>query len=308
MVDFFGLLGWDLKAHLPFASAFAPLGVQIDFASAFDGRIVVRNKDSRIEELCQAIAGYLAQGFIRPHEARSFRGRFVFAIGQTFGRCGAIASRSLGLAAEASHPTGLQDGAVVEALRWINLYLQHARPRIVDCTRSVPVLIFTDGACEDGQTAGQQVATVGGILRGRGLAPDRFFGAEVPDDIVAGLASLSGRQVIGQIELAPIWLAKLLWHEKLQDTRVLHFVDNNSAKFGLIRGYSAISSSSRLIDACWMLDAELGAASWYSRVASPSNVADAPSRLCYDELLQNGAIRDPVTDGHWDQLRRVLGQ
>jgi hypothetical protein len=192
-------LGWELKDHLPFAPAFAPLGIEINFASATLGRIVVSNKQSRIAELCQAVGSYLAQGFLRPHEARSFRGRFVFAIGQTFGRCGANASRIIGIAAEASAPTSLLSGIVLEALKWISHYLQHARPRVVTFGASRPVLIFTDGACEDGDTPGVQVATVGGVLRGRGTVPDRFFGATVPADIVASLAQQSGSQVIGQI-------------------------------------------------------------------------------------------------------------
>ena len=84
-------------------------------------------------------------------------------------------------------------------------------------------------------------------------------------------------------------------------------MDNNSAKFGMIRGYSRVSSSGKLIDACWGLDAELGAASWFSRVPSPSNVGDAPSRLLFDDLLRNGAVMDSVPAELWDQLRRVLG-
>jgi hypothetical protein len=178
---------------------------------------------------------------------------------------------------------------------------------VVTFGKSLPVLIFTDGACEDSDTPGVQNATVGGVLRGRGAIADRFFGATVPADIVASLALQSGAQVIGQIELAPIWIAKRLWHDSIVDSRVVHYVDNNSAKFGMIRGYSRVSSSGKLIDACWGLDAELGAASWFSRVPSPSNVGDAPSRLLFDDLLRDGAVMDAVPAELWNQLRRVLG-
>jgi hypothetical protein len=196
---------------------------------------------------------------------------------------------------------------VLEALKWTSHYLQHARPRVVTLGGSKPALIFTDGACEEGNSPGIQVATVGGFLCGRGLVPDRFFGGTVPPDIVERLAQHSGAQVIGQIELAPIWIAKRLWHEFIADSRAIHFVDNNSAKFAMIRGYSSVCSSGRLVDACWGLDAELGTASWYSRVPSPSNVSDAPSRLQYDELLRKGAVKDELTPALWEQLRRVLG-
>jgi hypothetical protein len=307
VVEFFGLLGWELKEHEPFNTTFSPLGVEIGLADAASEKIVVKNKPTRIADLCQSVESYFEQGFIRPHEARSFRGRFIFAIGQTFGRCGSNASRAIGLAAEAAAPTPLKGGVVREALRWIQHYLQHARPRVVTLGRSMPALVFTDGACEESSSPGIQVATIGGVLCCRGSAPDRFFGTTVPPDIVEFLAQQSGSQVIGQIELAPIWVAKILWNEAITDARTIHFVDNNSAKFALIRGYSAVCSSGRLVDACWSLDAELGTASWYSRVPSPSNISDAPSRLQFEELLSRGAIRDEVTPALWEQLRRILG-
>ena len=307
VVDFFDLLGWDLKDHVPFAQSFTPLGVEIDFSAADSDRIVVCNKATRVDEMCQSVDAYLEQGFLRPHEARSFRGRFVFALGQTFGRCGSNASRSIGRAAESVGPTPLASGVVREALRWTSHYLRHAKPRVVTFRGVKPALILTDGACEDGDVPGKQVATVGGVLCGRGVAPDRFFGAIVPPDIVERLAEESGSQVIGQIELAPIWIAKRLWHEHITDTRAIFFVDNNSARFAMIRGYSSVCSSGRLVDACWGLDSELGTASWYSRVPSPSNISDAPSRLQYEELLRGGAVQDEITPMIWDQLRLVLG-
>eukprot|EP00969_Alexandrium_andersonii_P143671 6352815-Alexandrium_andersonii.AAC.1 len=40
---------------------------------------------------------------------------------------------------------------------------------------------------------------------------------------------------------------------------------------------------------------------WYDRVPGPANVADAPSRLKFEELVSMGAVRDePVTSQGWD--------
>ena len=42
--------------------------------------------------------------------------------------------------------------------------------------------------------------------------------------------------------------------------------------------------SASLINESWLMDAQLGTASWYARVATASNIADAPSRLDFSEI------------------------
>ena len=69
----------------------------------------------------------------------------------------------------------------------------------------------------------------------------------------------------------------------------IFFVDNNSARDGLIRGYSPVLESCRLIGASAFLDAALGLVPWYERVPSASNIADDPSRLDFTALAAAGA-------------------
>ena len=44
-------------------------------------------------------------------------------------------------------------------------------------------------------------------------------------------------------------------------------------------------------NACWKEDAALSAASWFERVSSASNPADAPSRLAFDDPVLEGAVK-----------------
>jgi len=91
-------------------------------------------------------------------------------------------------------------------------------------------------------------------------------------------------QLIGQAELLPVLLAKLMWSDKFLNRSCIIFIDNNSARYGLIRGYSPVRESAALIHETWLVDARLGCASWYARVPTASNIADDPSRLSFTQL------------------------
>ena len=91
---------------------------------------------------------------------------------------------------------------------------------------------------------------------------------------------------------------------------VIFFVDNNSARDGLIRGYSPVLESCRLIGASSLMDAALCLTPWYERVPSASNVADDPSRLDYAALEAAGAVRSDPDLGESEvvpnKMRKVM--
>lgn len=63
------------------------------------------------------------------------------------------------------------------------------------------------------------------------------------------------------------------------------FVDNESARHGLIKGISDSKTMSDLIQAFAIKDSEAPSYSWYERVPSFSNVSDGPSRGNHGEAL-----------------------
>ena len=80
---------------------------------------------------------------------------------------------------------------------------------------------------------------------------------------------------------------------------IAHYVDNTSAEAALIRGYSPSAASAPLVH--WVADADvrLGARSWFDRVPSPSNPADAPSRLDFAACEAAGWERVEPKVGDW---------
>ena len=282
---FFKLLGWSTKAQKPFAVSFEALGVECDLTETHRGLFKFKNKPGRVEEISGAVESVCARGLIMRGEARSIRGRVIYARGQTFGRCGAVALKALGRIADGHGTKGtpVLDESTRSALRWLVQMLFTARPREIKVRVEKPLLLFVDGACE-GET--EVVVTVGAVIFDS-ARPDLgpvYFGTRVGEPVVKLWSRFGKQQLIGQGELLPVLLAKTTWPERFVDRVNITFIDNNSAMFGLIRGFSPVLDSASLIHESWLLDAQLGTSSWYARVPTASNIADAPSRLDFSEL------------------------
>ena len=76
------------------------------------------------------------------------------------------------------------------------------------------------------------------------------FGARLTKEAARKLATKSDQtQVIGQAELLPILVAKTIWEEHIENRKVIYFVDNDSARLAMIKGYSPVITSLRIITA-----------------------------------------------------------
>ena len=78
--------------------------------------------------------------------------------------------------------------------------------------------------------------------------------------------------------MLPVLLAKILWAKLLGGRSSLFFIDNDAAKCSLISAYSSNVFVAKLLSATAGLDSSSGSLSWYDRVPTTSNPADAPSR------------------------------
>ena len=159
-----------------------------------------------------------------------------------------------------------------QALLALRLFFTHARPRRVRAAYHAPALLFTDGAYDEASGAG-----VGGVLFLPTTRSVRWFGDVVPDHMLSTRRQDGSRQVICQAELLPVVIDKILWREFLLDEACIAFVDNESARAGLMRGYSPNLHNCSLISNALALELSSGTSTWYARVPSPSNPADSPS-------------------------------
>ena len=108
------------------------------------------------------------------------------------------------------------------------------------------------------------------------------WGAWLPLDMTRVLRSLvGGDQLAGQAEILPAIGARVKWHSVFANRSVLHFIDNDAARYGLLTGYSPSEASCFLIGEFWRVETLARCRSWFERVPSPSNPADGPSRMVF---------------------------
>ena len=86
--------------------------------------------------------------------------------------------------------------------------------------------------------------------------------------------------------------------------QVVFCIDNESARMAYIKGVGETVRAARIIQAFVEREAELQHRVWFGRVPSFSNPSDAPSRMDFRAVVEEGATRTRVS---WEKVRRHLG-
>ena len=299
------LLGWKVamteSKRKKAEKSFVSLGVKVGFEDSADNIVTLSPKEGRLKGIIELANKVLERGTMGFKEALAIKGKLQFAEGQLFYRVAVTICRLLSRWASVGGIRPLTD-EMRYALRAIEPALSVAGPRLIEPSSSRrPTLIWTDGACEPDGT------TVGGILIKDGMRP-QAFGARLTKEAAECLAAKPGqKQVIGQAELLPILVAKTIWSEFIKNEKVIHFVDNDSARLAMIKGYSPVITSLRIITACSHRDAWCRTSSWYARVPTKSNIADEPSRMRQANLIKMGAeIVRPFVNDNYKWFEEVL--
>ena len=270
------LLGWKIsmgEKRLPFSDRFVSLGVLFDFSGLIQGWLILENKVGRIAQVIAAIEAVVRSRKMDFKTALSIRGKVSFAEGQTHCRIMASLCRLL------------SRWAAVPGERWLTNEMSFALHAAVSALSSAgprkigppsgrkPVLIFTDGACED-------CTSVGGMLYDPNDECIECFGAVVHQSLIdTWKTKVDQTQVIGQAEIFPVLVAKLTWQKRLANRKVLYFIDNEAARLGLVKAYSPVLPSLKIIMQCTAFDFNNSSHSWYARVPTAANASDEPSRM-----------------------------
>ena len=271
------LLGWRLKELKDFDVESTPLGAILDLSESVNGKITIRNKPERVQELLTALDETMAASSLHRSVLPKLRGRLLFARSLAFGRCGGDALRAIGLAIQDSGSTTSMSPLLLNALRNLKEHLLNAKPREIRAVHRLPPLVFTDGAFEP-SPSGRPRGSFGGILLDRTSGSYLFFRGVVSDFHLDHLLGLTAKTAIFELEVLPVLFAKILWANLLDGSSGIFFVDNDAAKAALINSYSSNLTVSKLLSTISGLDTSTGTLSWYERVPTHSNPADTPSR------------------------------
>ncbi len=89
----------------------------------------------------------------------------------------------------------------------------------------------------------------------------------------------------------------------------MFFIDNEGAKFSLIRGYSSSRAITCICDLVAQLIDDCVIIPWFTRVASPSNIADPPSRQeSHPFLPQSLQCEMAIAKDKFASLRCFVGE
>ena len=279
----FHLLGWRLKELPDLSSETSPLGAVLNLDHCRKGFATIRNKESRVKEIIQSIDDAGATAVVPSDLLPRLRGRLLFARSLSFGRCGGVALRALGSAIVTNDKRTISiQGELARALFSLRQHLLGARPREIRVAHRHPPVLFVDGAFETADD-GSYIGSIGAVIYDPIDKACELFRLSVSSPHLAFLLG-AGKTAIFQLEILPVVVSRLLWTDRLRDRALFTFVDNEAAKAALIAGYSAQPVAVRLLAVLTELDVKDGALTWFERVPTSSNPADAPSRLALPHL------------------------
>ena len=300
----FDLLGIDFardgsKAEC-FSRSFRSLGVEICLDGFKDGVVTIGHTKERCEELGKVLGEILTAGFVSTKHALSLRGRMHWFESFAFGRVANGAVRILGdIAGRQGREVRLSDSDL-RALRFLKERVVIAPPLKIlpSCLRAW--VIFTDGACEGPEDL--KTGSVGGVLINPDGAITSFFGGEVPEDLMR-LLRMGSKNPIYELEVMPVYISLHMWSSHVAFSQVCWYLDNEAARSACIKAYEATLVADGLMLDFTRLELDHQIKSWFGRVPSSSNIADAPSR-CEDSLMKDRGVAKQMVN--WQEVGRIV--
>eukprot|EP00438_Fugacium_kawagutii_P031542 Skav209363 [mRNA] locus=scaffold1388:119609:120619:- [translate_table: standard] len=283
MEEFLVTLGWKVsleeKKRSPPTKEFNVLGAVVDLRESLGGVILVKNKPERLVEFRKTVEEVKCSKCFPPTLAARVQGRLTYAEAQCSGRWLAPLLEPVKRRALLPNSVKWLSKEIEDSLEACERMMSIAPVRRVNAlTSEPPCVVFTDGAYENG------IASCGAVVFSPRVDKVIVFGFRVPVDIVQEWKSGGNQQVIAQAEMLPIVIVKKHLGHLLQGARVLYFIDNDGVKEALVKGVTQSAASKKLLIECMIQDSKNQAMSWYSRIASPSNISDGPSRLSFSEV------------------------
>ena len=288
------LLGWkydksgDKSDQM--SETVSALGVLFDLSQTESGKLLVSNTEKRKADVCGQVAEALDKKVLTQHAAASLKGRLGFAEGQLFGRGVKRLVNELGK--HALHPpkkNELQE-STLRALQDVSERIEKAPPRLVDCHTDETCLMFTDAYFDSEAKEGG----IGGVLINKSGCITSWFGQKVSSPFCSSFMAEDQEQAIGELEAFAVLVGLDLWKKQLSAKHMICFVDNEGARYLILKGYSGNPTISKIVHNVALLEERYFILPWYSRVPTECNIADKPSRGIEHEALSEDIKREVV--------------
>ena len=280
------ILGWRFDKEGPksddFSKMVSALGVQFVLDDTCNGALSVCNTQRRVEDTTAILDAVIKEDKMSKKEALKLSGKLAFCDAFIFGRLGKLALQNITKHAYAAPFVAKLTPRLVESLLLLRNRLVSGKPRVLTCKMLDTFFIFTDASFSKDEGGG-----FGAFLANQSGQIISWFSLHVDASRFADWFESGRSNLIGEFETLTVALALMIWGALVSSSQVMLYIDNEGAKFALIRGYSdsfAISLICHLVaqqldDKCIL--------PWYSRVPSPSNLADFPSRKIKHRYLKD---------------------
>lgn len=146
-----------------------------------------------------------------------------------------------------------------------------------------PWFIFTDASFEPSNA--DVPCGIGGVLIGPDGKQVAAFSFALDFNHLKVLGYPRKKTVIFEAELLALIVAMKLWSVFIAQQPCMFFIDNNAARDIAISGHARTEPGLTLAGTLLRLEDAIAVIAWYARVASSSNIADAPSRASRDGIL-----------------------
>ena len=290
----FQLLGWVFDTVGPKADVFSrqvsALGIRFDLESSGGCTIAVDNTEKRKSDIKALVSGILDKGVLPHREGLELRGKLSFANSQVMGKAGHYALKHISSHVHAWPFVSKLDAPAREALSFLLERILRGVPRRITKSLGQPWLVFTDASFEPNFTGG-----LGGVLISPFGSVVSWFSLPLCADDIRPLLPMAADTGIGELETVAVVLAFMLWEHKLSSTECVAYLDNEGARFALVKGYSASWAITRICHIFATTCEQHTVLPWCARVPSCSNIADHPSRNKECDLLPQCLAHDAAS-------------
>ena len=97
-------------------------------------------------------------------------------------------------------------------------------------------------------------------------------------DHVALLNPKGLKTILFECEFLAVLIAYKVWAKEVAGSQLVVFIDNNAVRDSLISCDTSNEIAAVILRSILQLEDDVKALAWYTRVPSPSNIADDPSR------------------------------
>ena len=260
------LLARAKRPHRSLSHTFKVLGVEVDLSQISDGRLVIRNKPDRVEQIKHFLCDIMDRGKITSAEAATLHGQLNFAQGQYYG---CVFKPGMAFLQQILRDGWKQDlqTSLGLVMAFIAASLMSSPPRVVSVSDEItPVLIFIDGAYElegDDMQGSAGLVIIDSVDSFKVVQP-----VVVPVELHQHWKRGGSKQLIVLMELWPVVVAIQSYGKRLYDRRCLSFIDNNAVRDGLIKGSSPLCDMFSLLSVVSLDIATFSLSMWFTRIPS----------------------------------------